>query len=383
MISSCGILSQPQINQWIFSDGNGLDFTSGIPVARSSQIRAWEGAASISDKNGQLLFYTDGISVWDRNHNKMPNGDGLYGGTSSSTQSSVIVPKTIDGLQYYIFTTDEEGRERGLCYSIVDMSPNSGKGDVVSKNIPLLTPVSEKVTAVRHCNKKDYWIVSHQYGSDAYYSYLATSSGVNPVPVVSNAGSFIPVTIATMSGYLKASPDGKRLAAAHGAIGVDLLDFNTQTGSVSNGVEIFKNSNGLHYGVEFSSNSSILYVSVTHYWDASAIKRLSGVFQFDLTHSTVSSIINSKNQLSRHNEGNEMGSLQRGPDGKIYSVQFRKSYLSVIHNPNVYGPGCNFSEEGILLNASGNFSLPNFINDYGVVADDFKITSTSYCTRNI
>jgi gliding motility-associated-like protein len=374
--------AQPQINNWFFSSHNGLNFSSGTPTYISGQIGVNEGGSAISDRNGQLLFYSDGIRVWNKQHVIMPNGSGLTGGYGSSTQSCVIVPKTLDGRYYYIFTTDEEGGTWGLRYSIVDMTLSSGNGDVTAKNIPLLTPVSEKVTAVMHCNRKDYWVICHKYGSDAYYSYLASDTGVNTNPVISHVGAFIPITYATMAGSLKASPDGRKLVAASGETAVELFDFNNATGIVSNGASIFNNSiPGIPYGVEFSANSTKLYVSVTHYWDSIDFRRYSGVFQFDLTQPTIAGIVASKTQLVRYDSGNEMGQLQRGPDGKIYMSQYQKAYLSVINSPEIAGAGCGFVTNGFSLPNMGIFNLPNFINDYYAVPDSFRIISNSFCVN--
>src|SRR4051812_32955523 len=89
-ISSYG---QKEANMWYFGDYAALDFNSGAPVAlTNSAMSQWEGCASIADQNGNLLFYTDGVSIWDVSHNIMPNGTGLMG-NMSSTQSGVIVKK--------------------------------------------------------------------------------------------------------------------------------------------------------------------------------------------------------------------------------------------------------------------------------------------------
>ena len=101
--------SQPQINNWFFSSYHGLSFSSGNPTYMPGTIGVNEGGSAVSDHNGQLLLYSDGIRVWNKQRAIMPNGSGLTGGYGSSTQSCVIVPKTFDESQYYIFTTDEEG----------------------------------------------------------------------------------------------------------------------------------------------------------------------------------------------------------------------------------------------------------------------------------
>jgi gliding motility-associated-like protein len=368
------------MNNWYFAIGNGISFSSGSPVnITGGQITRIEGASAISDKNGQLLFYTDGVQVWDRKHADMPNGNFLFGGSGSSTQSSLIVPKTPDGKQYYIFTADQENGVNGLSYSVVDMTLNNGYGSVTEKNVQLVGTTSEKITAIRHCNKKDYWIVTHKIGSDAFYSFLATENGVNTTPVISHTGSFIPFAYAVMAGAIKSSPDGKKVVALHPTIGVELMDFNNQTGGLSNAVEIFGNGNAIHYGAEFSANSSKLYLAVNGYWDNASLDRYSGVFQYDMSLPTVTDIINSKYQLHRFNLPSELGLMQRGPDKKIYMSQYQRPYLSVINSPEVYGPGCNFANDGFTLPGNGMFSLPNGLNDYGI-KDSLVINSTGICT---
>ena len=84
--------SQPQrFYNWYFGNRAGVNFSSGAPVALTNgQIVTTEGCATISDATGNLLFYTDGVSVWNRNHAVMANGAGLFG-HASSTQSAIIV----------------------------------------------------------------------------------------------------------------------------------------------------------------------------------------------------------------------------------------------------------------------------------------------------
>src|SRR5256885_14257908 len=98
--------AQKEANIWYFGNYGGVDFNSGSPVVlTNSAMSAFEGCTSIANHNGQLLFYTDGMSVWNKNHQIMYNGMGLDG-NSSSTQSGVIVPQpgAGNGNIYYIFT---------------------------------------------------------------------------------------------------------------------------------------------------------------------------------------------------------------------------------------------------------------------------------------
>jgi hypothetical protein len=79
LLSTFGF-SQGEANIWYFGQNAGLDFNGGSPVALTNgQLATDEGCATISDTNGQLLFYTDGITVYNKNHSIMANGTGLTG----------------------------------------------------------------------------------------------------------------------------------------------------------------------------------------------------------------------------------------------------------------------------------------------------------------
>src|SRR5258705_5903534 len=122
LFSSHLLHAQKEANIWYFGHYLGLDFNSGTVVPlNDGQTNTIEGVATISNSNGNLLFYTDGITVWNRLHQVMPNGTGLFG-NPSSTQSAVIVPKVGDTTRYFVFTVDQVGGPNGLRYSVVNMT---------------------------------------------------------------------------------------------------------------------------------------------------------------------------------------------------------------------------------------------------------------------
>ena len=210
--------AQKEANIWYFGNQAGIDFNPVTPVPLINGVMStMEGCASIANKNtGQLLFYTDGITVWNKNHLVMPNGNGLMG-EPSSTQSAVIVPGPgSNDTLFYIFTVDDLAGPNGLRYSVVNMNLNMGLGDIIlsSKNTLLETPVTEKITAIRHANKQDIWVISHRWNSDQFMAYLVTPSGLNTIPVVSSVGNVHSGVQVNAIGYLKGSPDGSRLALA-------------------------------------------------------------------------------------------------------------------------------------------------------------------------
>ena len=362
------LFSQGEANIWYFGQNAGIDFNSGSPVALyNGQMSTLEGCAVMSTNSGQLLFYTDGVTVWDRTHQVMPNGTGLLG-NFSSTQSGIIVPNPTDSTIFYIFTTDSidvsTGSTNGLNYSVVDMSLNGGFGDVtLQKNILLKTPVCEKLTAVKNEATNEYWILSHGYGNNEFYSYNVNSSGVITTPVISTTGIVVNDNFPNWSiGYLKFSPDATKIASVNMYLSLELFDFDITTGQVSNPY-LFYSYNRPDYGVEFSPSGERLYITYG-----------SKIFQYDLTATDIvaSELLIHQTTLS---ENLLFQALQLGPDGKLYIAIDDQNYLAAINNPNALGLGCNFQLNAVNL-GSGicNAGLPQFIQSYFNVG--FNVTNT-------
>ncbi len=386
---------QKEANVWYMGEYIGIDFNSGTAVPlNDGQIATDEGVATISDANGNLLFYTEGITIRNRLHQLMPNGTGLFG-DKSATQSAVIVPKIGDPDRYYVFTVDAVQfvfspatvtPTRGLNYSVVNMSLDNGNGDVELKNVPLTKNSVEKITAVRHCNNKDVWVLAHDTASNGYYAYLVTAAGVNTTPVISHTGSVLtglprvttPRIDSSFLGCLKASPNGKKIAAAHWNVNVDVSDFDNATGIVSNTISLHPATDPytLSYGVEFSPNSNLLY-STVRYNPTTALSR-SELQQHDLTLGTPAAIIASKQIISTlFDPAEKYGSLQIAPDGKMYMALNTLKYLASVNDPNVYGPGCNFVSNAIQWSGTtqrSRFGLPTFIQSYFYPPDSFSHT---------
>jgi len=348
------LFAQKENYIWYFGMFAGLDFNSGAPVAlTNSAMNQGEGCSSISDGNGNLLFYTNGAGVWDRNHIQMPNGNGLNGGWSS-TQSALIVPFPVNNNLYYIFTTTQLSMALSN-YSIVNMLLNGGNGDITIKNNLLNNQSAEKLTAVKHANNNDVWVMLHGAFNNSFYAYLVTASGISP-PVISNAG---PVFSGNASiGYMKFSPDGAKIAyAAQLSFYVGLFDFDAGTGNVTN--EKYLSLAGLNadsYGVEFSSTGKYLFCSCLPY---------NKIYQWDIT-SNDTAIINSTRQLIVSSASpSTFGALQIGPDGKIYVDRNGSDYLDVINYPDSSGVLCNYVDSAISLSGKTCwFGLPNFITSY-------------------
>tara|TARA_Y100000815_G_C13345250_1_gene501795 strand:+ start:1204 stop:3882 length:2679 start_codon:yes stop_codon:yes gene_type:complete len=384
---------QGSANTWYFGRNAGITFNTSPPTAISGgKINTFEGCATISDVNGDLLFYTDGTTVYNSNHQVMLNGTGLLG-DASSTQSALIIPKPLDENVYYVFTVDNflDDVNHGVNYSIVDFR-STPLGEVTSKNIPLLNYSSEKLSAVvKGCDTETVWMVtlsSANQSADAnlntFYAFEITDAGVNTNAVTST----VSMAVNDDRGNLKFSPDGKKLACANASSGLYLMDFDSQTGRVANPLYIdMRSTNYAAYGVEFSPNNRFLYVHSSN--DARTnmppSAHFSSLFQYDLDSADIEA-----SQVILDEQNYYRGSLQLGPDGKIYralSANYDQglSYLGVIEDPNEKGLAANYIDRAIPL-APGTVSfqgLPPFnqslFNTVDVIQNDLSTSRLSLC----
>ncbi|MFD1614336.1 T9SS type B sorting domain-containing protein [Gelatiniphilus marinus] len=373
--------AQSEAANWYFGFGGGIKFNqvnNSVTPVSDGQLFTNEGCASISDSSGELLFYTDGTTVWNRNHNLMQNGSNLFG-DSSSTQSAIIVPKPDDENIYYIFTVDNglDGNDFGLNYSQVDMTLDGGLGAITTKNRNLLRKCSEKITAVlKDCITKSIWVLTlASENGDAdifntFHAFEVNNLGVNTTSVKSTFNLFI----SDARGYLKLSPDGEKVACANVRDGLYLYDFDTATGIVSNQLELdLSFENYASYGVEFSPNSQLLYVhSYNNFFDFETpannnipSNHTSSLLQYNLLATNIQSsvVVLDDRELYR-------GGLQLGPNGKIYralSATYNDGlpYLGVINNPNGIGFSANYSHNTISLSPNNSSQgLPPFIASF-------------------
>lgn len=350
------LTAQNEFNNWFFGVNNGLNFSTPIPTPIfGSPMNQTEGVASISDNNGNLLFYTNGVTVYDRFNNVMTNGTGLLG-DPSSTQSSIIIKKPFSTDIYYIFTADDAAGPNGIRWSEVDMTLNGSLGAVTSnKNVLLHAPSCEKLCAVRHCDGERIWVISHDWSSNVFRAWLV--DGVNPIGSITSwsiAGSTISGITQSSFGQLKASSDGKRLGACYyglttgGSNRVEVYEFDNLTGIVSNAITLSTNIIG-PYGCEFSESGRLFYITTNQ----------GRLFQWDLCSNN---ILGSRLEVT--NAGPFFGSLQMANNGKIYTGRGNQPWLSCINFPEVYGLGCGFVLNSISLTGNAMFGLPNFPSYY-------------------
>lgn len=368
--NDCSYKPPREAENWCFYKNIKLQF-NGESITQSDlppSLNLGKGCASISDKDGNLLLFTDGIKLWDKNAGILSNTlDGDYG----SCQSALIVPRPKSNQQYYIFTVDHLMYPspiftKGLNYSFIDLSVQSGSADTLPVK-KLLVETPEKLTGVLHANGYDYWVVAHGWNNDAFYSYKVTAAGIDSIPVTSNVGTIQSGTFVnrTSVGYMKLSPDGSKLALA--IMGNNLIEwfhFDNSSGKVSAPHQLSSPDAGSPYGIEFSPDGKYLYFTTVN----SSTNATNNLYQLDLELNTPPLLLTPLPL--------DLTALQLAVDGKIYCSRYYQPFLGVIENPNRNGTACNFSENGLNLNGIiAPRGLPNFIQSY------FNIPAITYDTK--
>ena len=378
------MFAQQQNANWYFGNTAGINFNDGTAtptLLTDGAMNAPTGCASVSDDLGALLFYTDGVTVWNKNHVPMLNGN-LIGDVSVS-QSVVIIPNPANAAQYYVFSNSADNIDDmvndmdswGLRYSVVDMTLEGGLGDVdsVVKDVSLLTNCSEKMTAIINPYDNSYWLVAFGPSSDltvydTFYTFKIDTNGDINMPVESNFFKSIndldfdrnnPIHLAKAAislpfkptinsyapyagGQMKISPDFNTLALVHNvndryqqsAEAVFIFTFNPITGELAsdsirsyylNG--LFDYFNTYYYGLEFSPDSQQIYVS-TFEKDDIDFGEIISISNFALGSTPFF------NQVYVPTSTRPIYSLQLGIDNKIYVAREQRGNLDVIYNPN-------------------------------------------------
>lgn len=341
------------VNQnWVFGVGAELDFSSVPPIARNNGrlIDTNEGCSSISDANGNLLFYTDGLKVWDNTNQVRVTG---LRGNKSSTQSSIIVPVPAMSDEYYILTADgASGTDHHIAATQININTWNAQSILLQGAFDVTsTSPTEKITAIQKDNCSDFWLltvvqektaITGGVGRGILRIFEITSSGIQHYSDTS-----LDETVRDL-GYLKASSDSKKIAFANWvAHTIILLDFDVVTGSINlitkqvisiTTVPISLTNpqpNSQHsrcvYGIEFSPDNQFLYFTVIS--NASYVTGNKGrgyVYQLEIATSSLLLIDTYENNGTYY----ALGALQRGQDDKIYIAQSATRFLGVIENPN-------------------------------------------------
>ena len=327
--------------------------------------------AATVDSNGQLLFYTNGCAVANRDHQLMPNGTDLNPGALADQvcptkgyivpQGALALPNPGNARQFYLlhlaaaYEPVRKLRLGPLYFSVVDMDADNSLGDVVSKNNILLDGDLGAFSTVRHGNGRDWWIVVPEFGNHAWHTFLLSPPGLEELPVQTAA-----LQLPDCEKYMATAiaPTGERVAN-WGDCKITVLGFDRCSGAFGPALELPAPAHWIPGGgVAFSPSGRYLYAASQHVLFRADLHAAVPVldtmrFSYDPT-----------KQSEYDVPGNTFHYLVNGPDGRIYgNIPSRAPFLHLLNNPD--GPtrdDLDFAVQGLKLPVTGVRTLPHLPN---------------------
>jgi hypothetical protein len=371
------------LNSTSTGENCGIDFSSGQADTFSviRPMNFYYTNTSVCDSLGSLLFYSNGISIANRLHLPLLNEANFNPGYSSNLSpyglpfydGCIIIPNPGLNGKYFIFHESADTVNFGtytypvplsLSYSEIDMSLDGGLGGInpSQKNIHLIddTLMLGKLSAVKHANGRDWWVVTHKLNSSIFYTVLITLDSVFSIRTQTIGSDYSIVGF----GQSVFSPDGNKYVVQSSNTSVELFDFDRCSGLFSNPISILiADSTLLLTGESFSKSSRFLYVNNNI-----------NIRQFDLNNANIPA----SGQIVAVWDGSLISSRFRvnrlAPDGRIYITPRDGGItLHYIEYPDSLGLACNVVQNGLITPTPSIRSFPNVPN-FNLEAD-----STSIC----
>lgn len=388
-------------NIWPMSTKEGIDFNG--PEAKliktginNDSITPYRNStcysSSICDCNGNLLFYSNGIDIWNKHDTIMDNGRlrlSTRSNTGALNRNCIIVPiPGNNNVLYYLFymvnPVPQDLSYGDFCFALIDMSQNNGLGkvlfkdSVVNKNIT----VSTNLTYARHQNNIDFWIIASANKS-TLHAYKVDVNGLNKTPIVSSGKTQI-VKLSTPNyvwryGFIKTTNDYSKLIVAgldkyhHTSANAISYDFNRSTGQLSNEKVLIRHTDfpsEITFCFDFSPNDSLIYFCMVpdSGYTGNLYTRILQYNRFTDKRTTALRMNKSAGMLAGSSPYYYMG-IGLAPDNKLYIAMFNQLYR--VNFPNKWGTACKVTYWDSLKEtyfadkyASGNtiFAMPNAFN---------------------
>ncbi|MGK2862386.1 MAG: gliding motility-associated C-terminal domain-containing protein [Chitinophagaceae bacterium] len=340
-IGKQSLYSQKIYNTWLFGYHGGMDFNTSPPTPVTNKVIEGKEppyyTSTICDKTGKLLFFTDGIKVWNKTSQELPRIQGRWPWLDLDTVLPLVCPMPGNDSLYYLFTTGKgySANAGKLLFTTINMAGNGNTGEIVypqpstiNNYFTVLTNnTSTLLAGMAHCNGNDTWIVTISDG--VIKSFLINTISVSTNPVISPLA--IPQS-ALNSGHsnIKFSANGEKLIIPIISRNEILVyDFNNQTGLFSNPILLHLPPKELLTDIEISpAGSKLYYGSYENQMDGNEYTgvELHNIYQLNLEAGSPAEIEKSRYVMNSFPDRGGCPfrcyiirrSLQLGPDGKIY-----------------------------------------------------------------
>ncbi len=348
----CFVTAQKEDYNWVLSNHLRVVFNQQPPIVTtdvSPSIGNSPNLTSISDKNGNLLFYINGLKLYNYNHQV------IFSTPAASFFNQVnVVPHPTDANKYFWFVRviGTEITQKLTIYTI-DMNANSGLGSVTETYSLLGADVPINFVISRKSNSTDYWFT--RIYPDKIIVNSLTSLGLSNATIYN-------IALGVNTTLSKITPDMSTIFVNVDTTAFYALVINSKTGEISNLRNIFTKTNGIYYYFEFSRNNEYVYVA----------KQVLSTYETTISQFSLHSLSNETEFLNSEvvlyhqtlDFNYLLRDMQIAPNNKIY-ITFNDYYLWSIDNPDFSFPNCTVNTQSLWLNGvkSGQ-NLPNYFYYY-------------------
>lgn len=384
IIFAYGVYAQKYDQNWLLGYGNDslnilhnnyLDF-SKLPIKAISRKGILKFGlsfnASISDNDGNFLFYSDGCRIIDSQNNLIENGDSINAGAVANSfyqtgypisQGGIVLPtpgkiNEFDFLSSLIESTLQYGGQTVSILRHHIKNSLNNKLIVTSKNEVILkdTLTDSNLMACKHANGEDWWIIAPRVQSNKYYRILFNQNGFD-IKGIQEIGTVYNY-LSDWSGQAVFTPDGNKYARYDRGNDLTIFNFDRCNGLLSNPIHITIHDSAdtfsMGCGLACSPNSRFLYVS-------SGLN----VYQLDMLADSIPSSMTTVAKFDGFYDPfpTNFYLAQLAPDNKIYMCSSNSTYsIHVIENPDIGGIACNVHQHAISLPYSVIGSMPFYPN---------------------
>jgi hypothetical protein len=294
-----------------------------------------EGNITVSDSLGNLLFYSDGMRVYDRNNDTMPGSLSIPISFKSSSSQQCVAVKT-SSITYSLFSVGDTGSDGELYFSQIDMNKRNNLGDVLDNIVFLGKDYGEALLATPHkCH--GYWILVCRKNSDEIHAFHFINSLLIE-KVVSSVGQFKNSPQNSFVNNLNINSLNE-LVYSDNEGAFEKYNFDNNSGKVNNSVIIsYQGSLSTKVQGAFSPNQKLFYI----YGDDK-------ITQYETHFELASQIKSSATIIYTHNSNLGFSGLRKLRD-KIYFISpLLVNTIGVIKNPDTKGVSCDFNATAIGL----------------------------------
>ena len=323
------------------------------------ELSSLEGSVSMSDESGKLLFYSNGLSVYNRNHEPMLRDPNLGG---RNTVGAIVLPSSTEDGVYFLYSTLVT-----LNSFVIDMKGDNGLGEVKESRslfpLPLGSGFREGLNAVKKCSGTGYWLITSKTFGVGQRQELTVWDVNGEDGTLRRNDSYYDQEFPISPIELIVSPEGDEICAVS-YNNITLFDIDPVCGTLQKKKTIPTPTSesqpfALFMGACYSPSGKYLY--------ASTVGNENGLYGTGILHQLDLNDPQTFKEVQFNNYS--LYGLQIGPDGRMYigtrDNQNGRTGIDRLNNPNENWSSADYENRILQLRDAYTWDIrfPTFLHD--------------------